>query len=91
MKMMLELSHDDIQRQIPYAVICETRYGRAWETGKRRRRWLAEFSEQERKAASKLFSQAHQWYLRTGVPEKIVMSTSTYALWQKLGAFCGTI
>lgn len=91
MEMMLVLSRDEVQRDIPYAMICETRFGSAWGTGRRRRRWLAEFSEKEREAATRLFNQSHQWYLTTGVPDEVKMTTKTLDLWQKLGAFCASI
>lgn len=91
MRVMLVLEHDEIQKNIPYALICETRSGSRWCTGTRRRRWTQEFNESERKAAAKLFHLAHQWYLVKGVPEEVRMSMGTMALWNKLGAFCASL
>ncbi len=91
MKVFLELSHNTINREIPYAVICEGREGARWNTGRRRRRWCEEFSEKERKAASRLFALAHRWYLVKGAPDKVMMTPETYALWNKLGAFCTSL
>ena len=85
------LSRDEVNSQIPYAIICMTRYGSHWDTGKRRRRWTEEFSESERDAAYRLFSLAHKWLLTTGVPDQVRMHHSTYALWLKLGDFCASI
>ena len=87
----LNLTRDEIHAKIPYAMICEMRYGARWETGRRRRAWLANFSEAEREAAVKLFKQAHSWYLVKGVPDTVQMRTSTFALWMKLAEFCGNL
>lgn len=91
MRMMIVLDRDEIQGGIPYAMICETRYGRMWDTGRRKKRWLSEFTEKERAAASKLFALSHQWYLTKGVPDEQIMSVNTIALWEKLGAFCASL
>lgn len=91
MKVMIELDREDIHRELPYAVICEARYGSRWNTGKRRRRWMEEFTESEREAASKIFSKAHRMYLASGVPDSMIMSKKTLALWQKIGDFCASL
>lgn len=90
-KIDVVLSRDEIHNKIPYALICETRYGCLWETIRRRRRWLAEFSEAERNAASRLFKLAHSWYLVKGVPDEVRMSCHTFKLWLKLADFCGSL
>ena len=90
-KIDIILSRDEVNEQIPYALICMTRYGANWDTGRRKRRWKEEFTEAERDAASRLFSLSHKWLLTTGVPEEVRMHHSTYALWLKLGAFCASI
>ena len=87
----LKLTRDEVNSKIPYAMICEMRYGARWETGRRRRAWLSQFSEAEREAAAKLFKQAHSWYLVKGVPDTVQMRTSTFALWMKLAEFCGSL
>lgn len=91
MKIYLEMEHDEIQNTIPYGLICETRFGSAWGTMRRKRRWADEFTEKERNAASKLFQQAHDWYLVKGVPETVKMKPETFYLWQKVGDFCGSL
>lgn len=91
MRVMLTLTSDEVRSRIPYAMICETRFGSCWETGKRRRLWKQMFSDQERGAAERLFRMAYDWYLRKGVPDKVEMSTRTLVLWQKLGEFCASI
>lgn len=91
MKIYLSLTKDEIQQEIPYAVICEARYGCRWETGRRRRAWMEQFTEEERVAASRLFRRAHEWTLTRSVPDEIKMTPKTLALWNKLGAFCASI
>lgn len=90
-KVMIVLDHNEIQRDLPYQMICEGRFGSAWNTMHRKRRWMEEFTESERDAASKIFSKSKSWTLTTGVPESIMMSPKTYALWIKLGNFCASI
>lgn len=90
MKLEVVLSREEIAR-LPYALICETRYGARWNTTSRKRRWTAEFTEAERKAATRIFTQCHTWYLVKGIPDEIKMSLSTYQLWNKLAGFCCTI
>lgn len=88
---MLVLTRDEVEQNIPYRFICETMLGAAWGTGKRRRKWVEEFTESERRACLKLRDQAHKWYLRTGVPDEVTMALSTHSLWQRLAAFCASI
>ena len=90
-RIYVTLSHDEVNRNIPYAVVCEARYGSRWDRTSRRKRWLSEFSEQERAAAHDLFVMAHKWYLKTGVPDTVKMSARTLALWLKLGEFCASL
>lgn len=40
----LVLTSDEVNLRIPYALVCMTRFGAHWETGRRRRRWLEEFT-----------------------------------------------
>ena len=75
----------------PYALGGLPRCGAHGGTGHRRRRWLEEFTEQEREAATRLFSLSHSWLLTTGVPDEVRMTPKTFALWKKLGNFCGSV
>ena len=90
-EVFIHFTHDEIQKKIPYGLICETSEGSAWRTGRRRRRWLLEFTASEREACTRLFRQAHSWYLTKGVPDEVMMSVKTYGLWQKLGDFCASL
>lgn len=90
-KVMLVLSAEEVHAGIPYSMVCMARYGCAWNTMHRKRRWKEEFTDAERKAATRLFSQAHNWLLGKGVPDEVKMSVPTLQLWMKLGDFCASI
>lgn len=90
-KIMLVMTHEEVNANIAYSLICFARYGSAWDTGRRRRAWLADFSESEREAAGRLFRMAHDWTVGRGVPDTVQMSRKTFHLWQKLGDFCASI
>lgn len=91
MRTILEMTREDAQANIPYAIVCEAREGKSWNTTRRRRRWIEDFSDDERKAAIDLFRKAKLWYLGQGVPDVVRMTPSTYALWLKLGDFCAMV
>lgn len=90
-KEMLKMSATEVHATIPYSLICMTRYGSSWDTGRCRRGWLSNFSEEERKAATRLFQTAHDWTVGRGVPDIVRMSTKTFFLWRKIGDFCASI
>ena len=87
----IKFMRDEVCCKIPYGLICTTRESSIWNTGRRRVSWNAWFSESEKSACTRLFAQAHLWYLVKGVPDEVMMSAKTYALWRKLGAFCASI
>lgn len=90
-KIMLVMTHEEVDTNIAYSLICMVRYGCTWSSGRRRRAWLADFSESEREAAGRLFRMAHNWTVGRGVPDTVQMSRKTFNLWQKLGDFCASI
>ena len=90
-KRMMKLTVEEVLANIPYDLICMVRYGCTWSSGRRRRAWLADFSESEREAAGRLFRMAHNWTVGRGVPDTVQMSRKTFHLWQKLGDFCASI
>lgn len=55
--------------------------------GRRRCKYLAAFTEKERKAIGKYYSKAQIWTLAKGLPDRILMSTQTYALLVRLCVF----
>ena len=67
-KQMMKLTVEEVRANIPYDLICMVRYGCTWSSGRRRRAWLADFSESEREAAGRLFRMAHNWTVGRGVP-----------------------
>lgn len=87
----LTLDRDDIEKMIPYALICETRFGAAWHRRGRKQRWEQEFSAPERYEAEILCRQAWSWHLKSGVPSSQVMTSGTFAMWVKLAKFCASL
>ena len=90
-ELMLKLSRDEVRKGIAYPLICETMCGAVWQTGRRRRRWAAEFTESERNACYRLKAQAYTWHLTKGVPDEVVMTFKTMQLWKKLEGFCASL
>lgn len=88
MKLYLSFNHEEIQNEIPYAIVAETMSGAKWNTGRRKRLMKEQFTETEIEAIYRLHKQAHSWYLVKGVPEEIKMTLNTYHLWHKLATFC---
>ena len=91
MKLYIALNRDEIQEQIPYAIVAETMSGARWGTGKRKRLMKECFSKAEIEATYRLHRIARDWYLYKGVPDEATMTISTYDLWQKLANFCCAI
>lgn len=90
-KLEIVFDRDEIEQKLAYRLICETRESSVWDTGRRRRRWVTEFTYREREAAARIFAQAHSWYLVKGLHDSVRMSLGTLELWQKLEAFCGSL
>lgn len=82
------LNRDEIQQQIPYALVCETMSGARWGTTKRVRLMQERFNQTEINAIHNMHKQAYSWYLVKGVPEELRITPHILALWQKLAAFC---
>lgn len=80
MKHFMVLTHDEIQNNIPYALVCETMYGCRWNNGSRIRKFVNEFTREEQKAISKMKKQSYEWYLVKGVPDQVKMTPETYNL-----------
>ena len=90
-RIMIVLDRDEIQKLLPYSLICMTREGAVWNTMHRKRQWKNEFTESERDSATRIFRMAHSWMLVKGVPDEVTMTTATYSLWIKIGKFCLSI
>ena len=91
MTMYIELTREEVQEKIAYALICETMGGARWDTGTRRRKWKEFFTESEQKECEKLYKTANQWYLVKGVPDVVKMTSDTLRMWQKLEEFCAAL
>ena len=87
----IKLTRYEVNEMIPYSAICETRYGSLWDTRKVRNRWREKFDEETQTEAEVLFRMAHKWYQTKGVPDEVEMSGRTFALWLRLGEFCGEL
>lgn len=70
MTTMVELTHDEAQNHLAYALICETMEGAFWNSGRRRRMYNKTFTETEQRQIPRIKAAAHKWCLVTGVPEK---------------------
>ena len=88
MTLEIVLDRDEIQAAIPYQMICTTRYSSIWNTARRKRLWKEQFPGYKGEKANTMCRQSYNWMMKTGVPEQIRMSASTYDLWQELAAFC---
>lgn len=91
MKLMMVFDHEDIIKEIPYALICETHETSCWNTFRRKRFWNTVFNEKEQKACERLFRQAKSWHLSKGVPDSLTLTKETLVLWKKLGEFCAAL
>lgn len=90
MRIEFVLSDKEIEENIPYKIICNTRYGSVWNTMHRKKRWMTEFSIVEQEAAEEFFRQTHKWYTK-GVPNNVRIEYLTLELWNKIAEFCFTL
>lgn len=90
-RVCLVLTREQVERDIPFKMVCEARNGSRWDTFTRKRRWAAEFTSAEMTAATTLFRQAQNWTLGKGVPASVRMTETTFDLWKKLGDFCASL
>lgn len=80
-KLMPVFDGETFQQAVAFPVIVE-----AWEkknSGRRKREWLAAFTEAERKKIGKYHSRFYRWYLVTGVPKRVSVNLDTLQLLQK--------
>ena len=91
MTLCLNLSKDEIEKKIPYAVVAETMSSSIWNTGRRKRLMQKYFTKAEIEEADRLHRIARNWYIYKGVPEEAQMTMDTYYLWHRLANFCGML
>lgn len=51
---IIELTHDDVQNELAYALICETMEGAYWNSGRRRRMFSKAFTRSEQQRISNI-------------------------------------
>ena len=84
----LVLNRDEINVEIPYALVCETMGSVRWNTGKRKRLMKQRFTATEIATIYRMHKQARTWYLIKGVPDELRITPHILKLWQKLADFC---
>ena len=88
MRLALVLTHDEIA-ELQTSIVVE-----GWDkrlSGKVKRQWLKEFTEEERSKAGYLYSLFYVWYLVKGIPQEHIFRSPTIPLIHKLVKFFGTI
>ena len=85
----ISLQNSELDHELHYRLITETRHISAWDTGRRKRLYNEAFSSEEQAQHEFLFRQAWQWE-RGNLPKEgcTTMTPDTYAQWQKLAHFC---
>ena len=67
---IIELTHDDVQNELAYALICETMEGAYWNSGRRRRMFSKAFTRSEQQRISNIKT-------KTDIDMTIVQSDKT--------------
>ena len=78
---------EELNDRLHYRLICEQMGSDKWKTGKVRRAFEAEFSEEERAECERIYKKAHRWYLKALPTEPVEMYMTEYKLWGKLKNF----
>jgi hypothetical protein len=90
MRLVMEFSREDLNR-LQYPIIVEN-WEKVKSCGSKKRRWLAEFTEPERKLLSEYYKIFYDWYLRRGTPERFVFRKgSTVDLIHRAVAFFASV
>ena len=90
-RIMLKLTHEDVQEKIPYGIVCETYCREIFRTGRAKRLRKERFTDAEWERCLDLCKLAYKWFLKTGVPDEVTMSARTFALWLRLAEFCAAL
>lgn len=85
---MITLSHEEVQKNLPYQFICETMSSNRWSTLRRKRLYEAVFTRKEREEIAEIRRLSNSWHLKNGVPESYTLSGMKLALWHKVAEFC---
>lgn len=85
------LSTGEVQRHIRYRTVNAVKRSRKWSSRKRKQRWQAEFTENERARTCRIFYEAEFWASKEAEPRSLRMTQETFDLWVKLVAFCESL
>ena len=88
-QVMIVLNHIKFKQLIPYPVIVES-----WDkikSGKPKREWLKQFTEEERKRIAYYYKKFYDWYLLTGAPMSISLKSKNITLLQRAVNFFASI
>lgn len=88
--LQLSLSAEEVRSELHYDLLCEVRSSVRWQTGRRRRLWEQTFDLADRQQAERIFAACRRMCLTSG-PRPLTMDISTYDLWMRLVAFCGSL
>lgn len=90
MNIEMVFTNEEVKLNIPFEMICQTRYSSIWNTMKRKLLWNQVFTEVEKEKAEKIFRQAYSWYIN-GIAEYVRIDFEMYRLWDKIARFCCSI
>lgn len=88
-QLMPVMTGDKFTEIVNYPVIVES-----WEkkkNGSKRRKWMSEFDDSERRVISSYYARFYRWYLLSGTPRKIACRMRTLVLLKKAVAFFASI
>ena len=83
----VRISVDELNDELHYRLIAETMSGSKWTTGKVKKAFVSQFSQEERDSCFSIWRRARKWYLYSLPTNPIEMSMVEYELWQKLKNF----
>ena len=82
-------SGEMFRRVICYPLIVEMWHKK--DSGRNKRRWLAEFSQTERDKISEYYGRFYKWYLVTGTPRRVALKLQTLQLLERAVSFFGEL
>ena len=88
MKIFTAFEHHELSK-LQTSVIVEM-WDKVMGSGSGKRKYIAEFNEQERRLISRYYKIFYRWHLVTGIPQLHKMRISTYELMKKACNFFGS-
>jgi hypothetical protein len=86
---MIELDREELNG-MGFPVVVE-QWDRVMGSGSKRRKYLNEFTEKQRKTIKRYYNTFYRWYLVEGTPEKHRMYPETLILLRNVCYFFGTV